>query len=123
MKTRIRADLFITALVLILAVGPVGCNRTVSAGLDIEHATKVSFPEFKEATHGENKFLYLGSDKDYHYFKTQKGFYRLTTEFEIPRFKASIEMNAARGVRPGTTATDACIVGDKIVYRSSRMDN
>ena len=110
--------LYISSLVI---VGPltIGCSRNVSAGPDVENATQVTFVQLKEATKGEDYFYWIGSDKEFHYFQAEKGFYRLTTKFEIPFFKSKID----RGDKPGTFQMRARTNGEKITGWSSRKDD
>lgn len=102
---------------MICVVVTAGCNRPVLAGPDIEHATRVTFEQLKEATQNEIVFQWFGSDKDFHYFKTQQGFYRLAREFELPQ----ILKRHDRGEKPGTRIVEVLIHGDNIVYASDYL--
>ncbi len=106
--TAIRATLVLSLAILATALG---CDQGVSGGKDIEHATQVTFAELKEATDGHRFFLWIGSDEDFHYFRTEQGrFYRLTSEFEMPAFQKIIEKELA----PGEIEWFATIDGDEI---------
>ena len=103
--------ILISSLVTLVTLSS-GCNQVqdISAGVDVSHATEVTFAQRKEATKGETKFRWVGSDDNFHYFETQKGFYRLTTKFEMPHFKHLMD----RKWEPGILRTDVRIVGEKI---------
>ena len=114
-------NLYISSLMTLaiaLVTATTGCNKDISAGADLEHATQVTFDELKEVTQGQRYFFWIGSDKDFHYFETHEGFYRLTTKFEIPLFANRIERKNPLDM----VKTPAVIVGDKISYWSSRME-
>ena len=95
-----------------------GCNKDISAGADWEHATQVTFDELKEVTQGQRHFFWFGSDKDFHYFETHEGFYRLTTKFEIPQFAVHIERHNPLD----THKFRVVIVGDRFSFWSSRTE-
>ena len=112
----------VVGLLLILYCQTAGCNRPVLAGADIDHAALVSFDQFKAATKDESKFWFLGTDKDYHYFMTEKGFYRMEAKFELPDFEIFIRNNEATERKPGDTSSQAYIDGDMIKHWTSRME-
>lgn len=114
-----------------------GCSGKISPGADLEHAALVTFSQFKEEIEsepgflwrgsdkkyhfkdepgGDAGFLWLGSDKNYHYFQAKKGFYRLSSKFQMPFFQRRIDSEVAREIPPGNTFTHAKISGDTIVY-------
>ncbi len=99
------------SLFVALVTATIGCNRNVSGGVVLEHATQVTFAQLKEATQGEGSFKWVGSKDGFHYFRTQKGFYRLSMDFEIPRLQKSIDSGFELGTREYTVIVD----GDKIV--------
>ncbi len=82
---------FCICSLIALVTASIGCKRSISPGLDIEHATQVTFDQLKEVTQGQSFFGYTGSDDDFHYFKVQNGFYRLSSEFEMPQFHRQID--------------------------------
>src|SRR6056297_1145095 len=102
-----------TALVL----GIPGCDRSVTAGPDMEHATTVSFEQFRKATAEEEKFFWLGSDTEFHYFETSEGFYRISSGLEMPQLQNRIDLQWP----PGTTKWTVRIDGDTIGGWSSRL--
>jgi len=73
-----------TCLLIGFIAGTIGCSRDISPGLDLENATKITIDQLSDATQSESYFVWTGSDDDFHYFRTKEGWYRLTTEHEIP---------------------------------------
>ncbi len=66
----------VAIVVSIIAIST-GCQRKISGGNDLEHATVVSSSEFKEALQQQHFFLWIGCDEEYHYCVAEDGFYRL----------------------------------------------
>ena len=111
-----RSSFYFGSFVLVAAVVAcfVGCSQDISPGADIEQATKVTFTQFKAIVELEGPFYWNGSDKNYHYFQTRKGFYRIDSRLKMPDFQNQIESRVARGYAPGTMKSSACIDGDTI---------
>jgi hypothetical protein len=116
-KLKIVRLLFVCSLVTLFALSN-GCNsvRETSGGVDIKEATEVTFSELKKATAGEVSFRWWGSDVNFHYFETKKGFYRLETTFEMPHFDHLISQKA----EPGERGVQACIDGETIAIWTQR---
>ncbi len=100
-----------------LVMGITGCDQTVTPGPDVENATTVSFEQFREATAGEEKFFWVGSDPKFHYFETKQGYFRISIELKMPDFQRAID----REYEPGSFRRHARIDGDTIAPWSSRL--
>lgn len=91
------------AILLVLAITlSIGCGKAVSGGTDVEHATIVSVSQLQEATRDETSFWWIGTDKEFHYFEAKSGFYRVSTEFEMPQFANRIKAMLDRNAKPGS---------------------
>ena len=110
------------ALLVFLSVaigtGTNGCKTNISPSPDVEHATLVTFSQLKEATQEEAFFDWVGCDRKFHYFKTQNGYYRLSTSFDIPSLHGSssvtIEGFIENEFKPGSRGRSVCIDGESI---------
>ena len=101
-----------TCLLIAVLATTIGCSRDISPGVDLQHATKVTFDQLKAATQGESHFIWIGSDADFHYFKTKNnGFYRLSTAFKMPRFQMRIDREA----KPGSFEIEVVILNGKSI--------
>ena len=54
-----------------------GCKPKLTGGTTLKNATHLTLPQLREVTKGMESFSWVGSDKDYSYFQTQSGIYRL----------------------------------------------
>ena len=107
-------------LSVVFGIGVSGCNGKVAPGVDFDHPTEVTIVQLKEATVGEDSFKWLGSDRNFHYFHTQKGFYRLTSKFKMSQFdkgKYSFERLIQNDIKPGSFGMDVRFDGEEIIYR------
>jgi hypothetical protein len=110
---------FPVLLSVVFGIGVSGCNGKVVPGVDFDHPTEVTTAQLKEATEGEDFFVWLGSDRNFHYFHTKKGFYRLTSKFKMSQFdngRRSFERLIKNDIKPGSFGMDVCFDGGEIVY-------
>lgn len=98
-----RAVCFLLLLTLVTAT--IGCQQDIEPGADLENATTVTIDQFRDATQDDDSFRWIGSDNDFHYFRTRKGFFRVaTSEVEMPSFQSSIDRGQAE---PGSVSSPA----------------
>ncbi|MEI7461826.1 MAG: hypothetical protein WCK15_20745 [Pirellula sp.] len=90
-----------------------GCKPNLAPGVDVAHATLVTFEQFREVNKDEKVFYWLGCDAKFQYFRTKKGFYRITTSSKIvdERRLQSSKRNFEGGVKIGEISENV-MIGD-----------
>lgn len=87
-----------------------GCKPDLTPGTDWKNARAVSFEQFKQVTNGET-FMWVGSDDNYHYFKTNKGYYSLPASFKMPTLQRIID----RKQEPGALGVNVTILNGESI--------
>ncbi|WP_417377503.1 hypothetical protein [Gimesia maris] len=74
------------AIVVSVIAISTGCQRKISGGSDLEHATSVTSSEFKEALQQQPVVFWIGFDDDSQYCIAEDGFYKIMNDPEfLPR--------------------------------------
>lgn len=116
--------IFYLALASLCALNLLGCKPNLDAGVDVANATLVTFDQFREATKDEKVFYWLGCDEEFQYFRTKKGFYRMTTSSEIvdeSRIRKS-KLRFESGVKIGEVSENVMIRSNRIGVPAKGVD-
>lgn len=108
--------IFLVVLTWLCVLTVVGCKTNLNGGADNSHATTVTFNQFQQANKDEKVFWFIGSDADFVYFRTKKGFYRIASNSN-PVPKSWVEESKRRfeqGVPLGKVNMLASFRGEKI---------
>jgi hypothetical protein len=99
-----------------------GCKRSLDPGVDVAHATLVSFSQLKEATKNDPFFYFNGSDGSYHYFETKNGFYRMSSTFKMTNYQQFIDRMLFHNWKPGTMNFPVITDDDTILGYTGKTD-
>lgn len=111
---------FLLAGSMITANGCGSSTGDTEPGISVDHSTEITFAQLKKITANEEFFRWVGSDRKYHYYKTENGFYCLKSTFKMSSVdidRYSLENLIEYERKPGSFGLDVIIVGDEIRKR------